>query len=730
MNRKYYYIILLLFTSVSLQAQIHEQHIIDSMLSDLNSDHYSKDDTNKIRQLIRISWKYTDLMNPDEGRKYSEQALILALKINWKKGIFGAYESIGEAYMNKRENAKALEYYTKAMQAGEEMRDKEAVAGSVSNIAKVYYQMGDCKRSLENNFKALKIHEETGDRLNMAREFNSIGKCYIEQSYYPKAIEYLYKALTLYEQLGLKKYTGNSYIDIANVFLYEDDYTKALENFAKALKLYEEIKDDVGIAYCYTSIGSAYQVKGDLDKSLEYYQKALKLPYTNTDKNLAGNLAGNIGNLYFYQHKYMDAIEYFQVSLKILNETGGRNSIANNLSTLGDCFLAIARETPHNKGSKKTITITPEIYKYRPAVDISMGKAALLHAAFDSYQKGLTISREINSQRVMQSCYEGLSETYRQSNNYKKALVYADSARMMKDSLFSKDNREKIVRMSLKNDYDNLHLADSLKHVQDIQAANFQLLKQRWTLYISISMFILVIIAVVILQSNKMAKNKAAQEALFSRQLLEIELKALRAQMNPHFIFNSLNSIQTFILKENKVAATDYLQKFSKLIRMILDNSQKTSNTIEDEAEILTLYMDMEKLRLKDKFDFEIVIPPDLDTTFTEIPSMVLQPLVENSIWHGLMNAPRKGLLKVLFIKEKNKLTCIVEDNGIGRAKSKELHAKNSKTHESKGMKMIKDRLEAWSQTKGLLCTFNISDNINATAGTRTEITILYPPYA
>ena len=371
----------------------------------------------------------------------------------------------------------------------------------------------------------------------------------------------------------------------------------------------------------------------------------------------------------------------------------------------------------------------PRISSYASSVKIPTGRAALLSTSLDYCRKSLAIGKEINSLLIQQSSYAYIAEAYKLSNDYKRASEYSDSAMAVKDSIFSKENSELMVRQELQNEYEQQHLADSLKHVQEISERNFKLQKQQLVVFILVGIFIVVVVTIILLQRAKIARTKTEQQALFAHQLLEIELKALRAQMNPHFIFNSLNSIQAFILKENKAEASDYLQKFSKLIRMILDNSQKTSNTIEEEKEILSLYLDLEQLRLKNKFDFQITISGNFDPTFTEIPSMVMQPLVENSIWHGLMNSPDKGLLKITFTKEDNKLICTVEDNGIGITRSKQLKAASGKTHESKGMKMVEQRLLAWSKTKGLNYTFNTFDNKDG-KGTRTEITILYSNYA
>lgn len=729
MSKTCRYIILLSFISVSSYAQKAELRVIDSMVRELASGiDYKKDDTNKVKLLTSISLKYSDI-NADESLPYADRAIQLALKLDWKKGLVRAYIAAGDAYADKSKNPKALAYYDSTINTGEKINDMGIVALAVAHSALIYFHMGDFKKSLQLNFRSLEINEATGNETNIANNLNSIGNIYTEQGYYPKALEYHLRALTIFEKLGVKKNIAFSLLNIANIYTDEGNYAKALKYYNEALKIDEEIGYYDGIVGCYVSIGNVCTRQGKLTDALEYFQKALKIPYKIENKDLIGRLTNNIGTTYYQQKKIIEAIEYFQVSLQIFNEIGNKELIAVDLNCLGASFLELLNAGITNPTAKNTIGTLPEISEYVASINIPTGRPALLNTALSYCQKSLLVGREINSLVLMQSSYTYIAEAYKLDKNYKKALEYTDSALTIKDSIFSKENGEIIVRQELKNEYDRQHLADSLKRVQDIRDQNFKLQKQQLVVFIAIVIFVIVIVTFILVQRAKIARTKTEQQALFAHQLLEIELKALRAQMNPHFIFNSLNSIQAFILKENKAEASDYLQKFSKLIRMILDNSQKTSNTIEDEREILELYLDLEKLRLKNKFDFQITISGNFDPTFTEIPSMVIQPLVENSIWHGLMNSTDKGLLKVSFIKENNKLTCIVEDNGIGIATSKQLKATSQKTHESKGLKMVEQRLLAWSKTKGLNYTFNTYDNQEG-KGTRTVITILYSNYA
>ena len=153
-------------------------------------------------------------------------------------------------------------------------------------------------------------------------------------------------------------------------------------------------------------------------------------------------------------------------------------------------------------------------------------------------------------------------------------------------------------------------------------------------------------------------------------------MSALRAQMNPHFIFNSLNSIDNYILRNKTQEASDYLNRFSKLIRLILQNSQSSYISLQDELEALRLYIEMESLRFNHKFDYRVSIQSGLYPESIEIPPMLIQPYVENAIWHGLMQKKEKGHLEIVITREGDLLKCIIEDDGIGREASRKLRSK------------------------------------------------------
>lgn len=205
------------------------------------------------------------------------------------------------------------------------------------------------------------------------------------------------------------------------------------------------------------------------------------------------------------------------------------------------------------------------------------------------------------------------------------------------------------------------------------------------------------------------------------------EMKALRAQMNPHFIFNSLNSINAFILRNERTKASGYLLAFSNLIRHILDSSAKETVTLEKEIPFLEDYLQAESLRLEGKLTYALRVDEAVDTFDTTIPSMLLQPYLENAIWHGISPKPEGGHLSVEFKKSAEGLLIVVADNGIGREKARLLKAQKTGSHESKGLQITKERLALYDRknnTHSTITTIDLTDAQGAAAGTRVQVRI------
>ncbi|MCK6639512.1 MAG: histidine kinase [Bacteroidia bacterium] len=251
--------------------------------------------------------------------------------------------------------------------------------------------------------------------------------------------------------------------------------------------------------------------------------------------------------------------------------------------------------------------------------------------------------------------------------------------------------------------------------------------KKSW-FWLLVSVGAMIILTVAIFTRIRRIKERERKEAEVRVALAGNELKALRAQMNPHFVFNSLNSIQHFILTNKSGDAGKYLNKFARLMRVILNNSEKSVITIKEELEYLTLYIELEAMRFDNKFEWKIDISDDIDTEYFEIPAMLLQPYVENAILHGLTPKGEGGLLEIIMRLQGNNLLCRIRDNGIGREKSREMRQLSKrKDHKSLGMKITSDRLELINNLQGSHLSMTVTDLRNedgTPAGTQVDIFI------
>jgi ligand-binding sensor domain-containing protein len=261
-----------------------------------------------------------------------------------------------------------------------------------------------------------------------------------------------------------------------------------------------------------------------------------------------------------------------------------------------------------------------------------------------------------------------------------------------------------------------------------------QVLYKRWWFLLASAVLLIFFVYYFYKQKIQRARTEARLRAEFSQQLAETEMRALRAQMNPHFIFNCLNSINKFILQKDTVAASQYLTKFSRLIRLILDDSNESMVSLYSEMELLRLYLEMESMRFDKKFRYLLSADADLNMSEVLLPSMLIQPYIENAIWHGLLHLPEAQLVNaridISFKAQQDQLLISIEDNGVGRVKAAELKSKSSLKRKSYGMKLTEKRLRMMNEVhyvsigvaSAQVSTTDLYHKSGEAAGTRVEI--------
>lgn len=507
------------------------------------------------------------------------------------------------------------------------------------------------------------------------------------------------KSADINKKIGNKEALTDTEMEIAKLYERQGNTAKAIDLFYKVLKNYEENKNYVGIGDVFAHIGAIYNSQNDLKKAHFFIDKA----YQNFEK--AGYKHGMYKALcrkaFFYTNeiKLDEAFDCFKKSTTVLDSIQREEEafyISDNLA------LVYLLQKNYDKAivqSKESLRIAK--YKNQPMLIghayfrlcnaysakgdninlISTGEIALKYIKEFKYLNG------VNQVTAL------LYKAYKEEGNYKKAFEIYQQYVISKDSITSNDVKQEMLEEQLKYEFEKKEL--EAKNESDRKIADLKLATEIAKAKANNIMIVLLSIAILFIVVSISTFYYFKQKNIISNQKTNLfKQKMLLSQMNPHFIFNSINSIQNYVLNKNEDAAYNYLAKFSKLIRMVLNNSREGEITLDTEIETLVLYIELEQLRFDNEFSYELNISEDLNTFDIKIPAMLIQPYVENAILHGLMNLneERKGVLKIEIKIENNMLKVSVEDNGIGRERSKQF--KNESIHDPIAMKLTEERIE------------------------------------
>jgi hypothetical protein len=353
-------------------------------------------------------------------------------------------------------------------------------------------------------------------------------------------------------------------------------------------------------------------------------------------------------------------------------------------------------------------------------------------AALKFANEGMTLAKAAHAQQCMIDGYQLISSIYSRTGHFDSAFSYLNKYTVLKDSVLTHKFLSRLSYYASVSEDDKkqatLTLLDKDNKIKEVQLKQQSLANK--ILVGSILAFTLLGLILFrnfsLKRNNDLLENKRKQAEL-QQQAAELKMQALRTQMNPHFIFNCLNSINRFILENNRPDSSRYLNKFSKLIRMILQNSQSSFIPLKSELESLVLYIDMEMMRFDNHFTYKIIIPPELNMSMLKVPPLILQPYVENAVWHGLMHKEEKGELVIEVLQKEKDLFLKITDNGIGRKQAERIASKSATKHKSMGLLITADRIAMMQSANGNGSAVIINDLVDAdgdAAGTEVQIKI------
>jgi len=567
---------------------------------------------------------------------------------------------------------------------------------ALRGIANAYHVLGiiafyqdDFPGALQNYSESLAIRKTIGDRKGIAASQNNMAIIYGDMGNYPEALKSHYASLKIEEEDGDRQAAGLSYNNIGVVNEALEEYEEAIRNYEKAVALAREANDKQGMGNAYNNIGIVRKKQGRYEEALKNYLLALELRKEVGYPKGIFESYNNIGIIYYTLGNYEEALKNHELSLAISTKANYELGSANSRLNTGIVYLK-----------------QKQFAKAEP----------LLKHALAYYQS-------INYKQNIVEAYEALTALYNDQKDYKRAMDYFRLYVAQKDSLVNDNTKKELLQSAMKYEYEKKEAVAKVEQEKKEAIQNEELEKRatQVKLYIALCVLIVIVFAGIFLQM----RNKRNTEKLrLENSLIDLEQKALRLQMNPHFIFNALNSIQGFITENNQSRARKYLSKFARLMRLIMENSAKRTVSLQNEIDVLSDYLELTRLRFPEKFSFRIDVDEAIDAEACEIPPMLLQPFVENAVLHGLAAREAGGHIVISFHKKEEMIECVIEDNGIGRklAMEKKLHS-----HKSTGMLVTEERLKAFgaqNEVRTNLQIIDLFDTFGNACGTRVILDI------
>ncbi len=588
----------------------------------------------------------------------------------------------------------------------------------------------DPQKRIDYGTKALSLAKKHHLKVDEIYALMSIGIGYSLLSDNNEAVKFHQQALTLAGKIHNKKLAGKIHNELGIDYKYLGKYDKALEHFIKYISIFEEIEQEnddkailLSIAHGLNNIGVIYDEMGEYDKALEYYNQVLEIRNTMNDLNGKALVYNNIGIVFEEKGKYREALRYYNQALEIRKKIGNKRSLSRVLLNIGIVYLDMGdydKALDYHLKAQKALQRTNDTYSLanvsNSIADIYLEKEEP-EKAFPYITEAIQLAKQTDAKRILHDAYKFLAKYYMQTNDYRKAYEAQSQMLALNDSLFNLDLAQQVADMQTKYETE--------KKEKEIEIQKLKIKKQTLGLYLLIGFVLFVATIFLFIFGRFRLKQKNARIEL-ERKNLETEKRLLRSQMNPHFIFNSMNSIQSYISGNDTFLAMTYLSKFAQLMRSILENSRKSLISLSEEISTLQLYIELEKIRFNNKFDFQFNIEPDLPTEIIYVPPMMIQPFVENAIKHGLQHKNENGLLQIAFSKDGQTIRCVVADNGIGREKAAVKNGGDA-AHHSLGIQVTKERFEAIKKQKGVDVNFEIidlTDDAGNPAGTRVIINL------
>lgn len=631
--------------------------------------------TGRVNALNRLSEQCILAEQKDSAQYFAARAYQLAVQLSDPHGLAVYYCNQAQMAKHFDDDFRKAEALVKtSLQWYEQTNNKEGISQAYFYAYYATFAQGKFEESLWFANKWLAVCKQAGNETGMVDAIGAIYSIYRQNGNYEKSFLYAQrryeKALRLNDRIRI----ATSLYSFAQLYELIENYTSALHYFRQVLAMdddetrKERIATDNDIWFK-MEFTEAFAHLQQFDSAWYYYNK-----FKPTQLVYLRVWWVSTGECYFLQKDYPHALQNLQAGLAEHRKLNDRNEMMRALLDIGNTYLALGDE----------------------------GEALRFG------REGLQIALDTKAKQFIRDGYHILCSVYEKQHRQDSANFYFRLYITLKDDVLSDQAKGHFAAYQYAQ---KIALANKEIELHQAQLKNSAFVKR----VLITGIVLLVLFGVIIFRNIALKRRNEKQtlqhqlavqhleseqtQAKLQQKATELEMQALRAQMNPHFIFNSLNSINCFILQNEKRQASVYLTKFSRLIRLILQNSQCNNIPLERELEALTLYLEMESLRFEGHFAYSISIDKDIDLSLLHVPPLLIQPYVENAIWHGLMHKQEKGHLTINICQQEKYLVCKITDDGIGRKRAGELKSRSA-LPPSMGMRITAQRIAMLQQVE------------------------------
>lgn len=663
--------------------------------------------------------------NPDLAIRDARKAMTASRILQYEKGMADASLALGMAYFAKYNPGDSAIYYNNlALDIYNETGDITGMALAYYCLAYAYSLKGLLDESEQYSRLSLENFEKAGDKRGMVNALSALTYLARQKNDFNSALDMTNRAIETARSINDTIPLADALNTLGNIYKDMLLFNEAIDSYFEALNLWELKNDSSGLAIAYGSIGLMYFYQKEYNKALEFNFKKLPISERTGDLWEQSKTLNNISQIYTAQNRNDSALFYLRKGLHLNEQMNYPAGVASAYHNIATTFLLVGQLDSAYHYISSSISLAenindPELVTYLITLGRVQRGMRNYAGALDNALKAYNIALQQNEPITVASAAGLLSALYSETGRKDLAYDYLKEYYTISDSISNNEFLKKVTRLEIQNEYDRKQEAAEFEHRQELMIHENRIKQQN--LYVKgliVLLLLLIVISLFYIRNTRL-------RARYAR--IDLEQRLLRAQMNPHFIFNSLCAVQDLILAGEPEKANTFLVKIASLMRNILENSREEYIPLEKEIETLKLYLDVQQLRFETEFDYEFNIDSPIDTENISVPPMLAQPCLENSVEHGLLPGKNGGKIEVNYKIEDELLKLEVTDNGVGRAQVKGDRSKEVKKM-SLSTTLIQERLDFFrKKLKSRNISYEIKDLYENSSPSGTRVIILMP---